>query len=50
MVVRRRVVWGARPFRGDWVEGAQTTTTFRLWTDDRLRYERELCHPNPFQR
>jgi hypothetical protein len=43
-----KVVWDVHPFRGDWAEAAPATT-FRLWTDDRLRFERELRHSNPFR-
>lgn len=43
-----KVVWDAIPFRGDWTEAAPATT-FRLWADDRLRFERELRHSNPFR-
>jgi hypothetical protein len=43
-----KVVWDARPFRGDWQE-AQPPTWFRLWADERLAYEREVRHSNPFR-
>lgn len=43
-----KVVWDAHPFRGDWTE-AVPATTFRLWTDDSLRFEREVRHSNPFR-
>lgn len=43
-----KVVWDAHPFRGDWQE-AQPPTWFRLWADDRLIFERELRHANPFR-
>jgi hypothetical protein len=43
-----KVVLDEYPFRGDWADAAPATT-FRLWTDDRLRFERELRHSNPFR-
>jgi hypothetical protein len=43
-----KVVWDAHPFRGDWTDAAPATT-FRLWTDDRLRFEREVRHSGPFR-
>lgn len=43
-----KVVWDAHPFRGDWADAAPVTT-FRLWADDRLNYERELRHSSPFR-
>lgn len=43
-----KVVWDVHPFRGDWSEAAPATT-FRLWTDDRLCFERELRHSSPFR-
>lgn len=43
-----KVVWDAHPFHGDWSDAAPATT-FRLWADDRLCFERELRHSNPFR-
>lgn len=43
-----KVVWDAHPFQGDWADAAPATT-FRLWADDRLCFERELRHSNPFR-
>lgn len=43
-----KVVWDAHPFRGDWHE-ALPPTWFRLWADNRLVYEREVQHANPFR-
>jgi hypothetical protein len=43
-----KVVWDAHPFRGDWQE-AHPPIWFRLWADDRLVYEREVRHSNPFR-
>lgn len=43
-----KVVWDEHPFRGDWTDAAPVTV-FRLWSDDRLRFERELRHSNLFR-
>lgn len=43
-----KMVWDAHPFRGDW-QDAQPPTWFRLWADDRLIFEREVQHSNPFR-
>lgn len=43
-----KVVWDMHPFQGDWTDAAPATT-FRFWADDRLQFERELRHSNPFR-
>lgn len=43
-----KLVWDEHPFRGDWQE-ATPPTWFRLWADDRLIFEREIRHSNPFR-
>lgn len=43
-----KVVWDSYPFRGDWTDAAPSTT-FRIWAEDRLRFEREVRHSNPFR-
>ena len=44
--VTMKVVSDVHPLRGEWAD-AISATTFRLWADDRLRYERETRHSNP---